>query len=63
MDVEHAPNQDAGSNPAPARPKPLAPGAKELTPEMFELVEKLAHPGSDPYGAARDLGFYCEQCG
>ena len=56
---DQAPTQDS----APERPKPLALGAKELTPEMLELVEKLAHPGSDPYGAARDLGFYCEQCG
>ena len=36
---------------------------ERLTPEQRDLIYKLMHPEGDPYGNARDLGFYCEQCG
>ena len=35
----------------------------ELTPEMWEVAQALAHPKGDPYDNARKMGFYCEQCG
>ena len=34
-----------------------------FTPEMRALAEALANPKGDPYNNARELGFYCEQCG
>lgn len=34
-----------------------------ITPEMQEMAEALAHPDGDPYLNARNMGFYCEQCG
>ena len=33
------------------------------TPEMRALAEALTNPKGDPYNNARELGFYCEQCG
>ena len=35
----------------------------KITPEMREKAEKLTHPDKDPYINAREMGFYCEQCG
>ncbi len=37
--------------------------ADGFTPEMRALAEALTNPKGDPYNNARDLGFYCEQCG
>jgi len=34
-----------------------------FTSEMRALAEAMAHPTGDPYNNARELGFYCEQCG
>ena len=34
-----------------------------LSQDQRDLIYKLMHPEGDPYGNARDLGFYCEQCG
>ena len=36
---------------------------ERLSQEQRDLIYKLMHPEGDPYGNARDLGFYCEQCG
>ena len=34
-----------------------------FTPEMRAVAEALTKAEGDPYSNARDLGFYCEQCG
>ena len=34
-----------------------------FTLEMRALAEALTNPKGAPYNNARDLGFYCEQCG
>ena len=34
-----------------------------FTPEMRAVAEALTHPEGDPYDNARQMGFYCEQCG
>ena len=51
------------------KPRPIARSDKSerdadgFTPEMRALAEALTNPKGDPYNNARDLGFYCEQCG
>ena len=37
--------------------------AHGFTPEMRTIAEALTHPDGDPYDNARQMGFYCEQCG
>ena len=52
-----------------AEPHPIArPGEGErdehgFTPEMRAIAEALTNPKGDPYNNAREMGFYCEQCG
>lgn len=51
------------------KPRPIArPNEGErdengYTAEMRAIAEALTNPKGDPYSNARDLGFYCEQCG
>lgn len=43
---------------------PRSKGPRDgLTSEQVERLHALTHPEGDPYTNARDLGFYCEQCG
>lgn len=37
--------------------------AHGFTREMRAIAEALTHPEGDPYDNARQMGFYCEQCG
>lgn len=46
-----------------ARPGEGERDADGFTPEMRALAETLTNPKGDPYNNARELGFYCEQCG
>lgn len=46
-----------------ARPNEGERDADGYTPEMRALAEALTNPKGDPYNNARELGFYCEQCG
>lgn len=46
-----------------ARPSDGERDEDGYTPEMRALAEALTNPKGDPYNNARELGFYCEQCG
>ena len=46
-----------------ARPSDGERAEDGYTPEMRALAEALTNPKGDPYNNARELGFYCEQCG
>lgn len=46
-----------------ARPGGEGTDERGVTPEMRAMAEALAHPDGDPYLNARNMGFYCEQCG
>lgn len=46
-----------------ARPNESERDEDGFTPEMRAIAEALTKPEGDPYDNARDLGFYCEQCG
>lgn len=46
-----------------ARPDDEQKDEDGFTPEMRAIAEALTNPEGDPYNNARNMGFYCEQCG